>query len=250
MYQRGSDYLHWSLRGDLAGINASSANVPITDAFGDVVNGIRQVYDWNGAWLYRNELTETGGLVQVGVRWYDHAVGRFLQQDPWLGDIYAPLTLNAYAYCVNDPLNAVDPGGNAVVGLVLLAVVLVVVLAGCDGPRPPNAPAEIPSKPPLPPLPGLPHCGPVEYTPPVISAPPEIGDWYWKPQNPPAPGWVWRGRGEPGSSQGSWHNPDTGESLHPDLGHGTPDGPHWDYIDPQGRKYRYYPDGRLVPKRR
>ena len=111
LYQRGGDYLHWDLRGDLAGVNNSSANVPITDAFGDLVNGMRQVYDWNGAWLYRNELTESGGLVQVGVRWYDPAIGRFLQQDPWLGSVYAPLTLNAYAYCVNDPVNAVDPDG-------------------------------------------------------------------------------------------------------------------------------------------
>ncbi|MEM2591836.1 MAG: RHS repeat-associated core domain-containing protein [Thermofilaceae archaeon] len=111
LYQRGSDYLHWSLRGDLAGINASSANVPIVDAFGELVSGMRQVYDWNGAWLYRNELVETGGLVQVGVRWYDPVVGRFLQQDPWLGNMYAPLTLNAYAYCLNDPVNAVDPDG-------------------------------------------------------------------------------------------------------------------------------------------
>jgi RHS repeat-associated protein len=111
LYQRGSDYLHWNLRGDLAGINNSSANIPITDAFGDGVSGMRQVYDWNGAWLYRNELTETGGLVKVGIRWYDPAVGRFLQQDPWLGSAYAPLTLNAYGYCVNDPVNAVDPDG-------------------------------------------------------------------------------------------------------------------------------------------
>jgi len=43
LYQRGNDYLHWSLRGDLAGIGASSANVPITDAFGDTVNGMRPV---------------------------------------------------------------------------------------------------------------------------------------------------------------------------------------------------------------
>ncbi len=57
------------------------------------------------------ELVETGGLVKVGVRWYDPAVGRFLQPDPWLGSVYAPLTLNAYAYCVNDPVNAVDPSG-------------------------------------------------------------------------------------------------------------------------------------------
>jgi RHS repeat-associated protein len=72
---------------------------------------MRQVYDWNGAWLYRNELTESGGLVQVGVRWYDPAVGRFLQQDPWLGSLYAPLTLNAYAYCVNDSVNLTGVNG-------------------------------------------------------------------------------------------------------------------------------------------
>jgi RHS repeat-associated protein len=62
---------------------------------GDLVSGARQTYDWNGAWGYRNEAL-TGGLQKVGVRWYDPAVGRFLRQDPWLGSIYAPLTLNAY----------------------------------------------------------------------------------------------------------------------------------------------------------
>ncbi len=47
----------------------------------------------------------------MGVRWYDPYTGRFLQQDPWLGSVSVPLTLNAYAYCVNDPMNAVDPSG-------------------------------------------------------------------------------------------------------------------------------------------
>ncbi|GIV07273.1 MAG: hypothetical protein KatS3mg017_0475 [Fimbriimonadales bacterium] len=74
-------------------------------------NSVCPTYASNGAWLYRNELTETGGLVKVGVRWYGPAVGRFLQQDPWLGSVYAPLTLNGYGYCVNDPVNAVDPDG-------------------------------------------------------------------------------------------------------------------------------------------
>ncbi|GIV06410.1 MAG: hypothetical protein KatS3mg016_1985 [Fimbriimonadales bacterium] len=110
----------------VAGIGVSSANVPITDAFGDLVSGMRQVYDWNGAWLYRNELTETGGLVKVGVRWYDPAVGRFLQQDPWLGSLYAPLTLNAYTYCVNDPVNAVDPSGR----IPLIAAIAIGFVAG------------------------------------------------------------------------------------------------------------------------
>ena len=107
---------------------------------------MRQVYDWNGAWLYRNELTESGGLVQVGVRWYDPTVGRFLQQDPWLGSLYAPLTLNAYAYCVNDPVNAVDPDGHlpvlVAIGIGILAgLILDEVLERVGGAAPPSAPA-------------------------------------------------------------------------------------------------------------
>jgi RHS repeat-associated protein len=117
MYQQvsnaGMEYKHWNLRGDLAATSSPTgaySPAPITDAFGDTIAGARPTYDWNGAWGYRNEAL-TGGLQKVGVRWYDPAVGRFLQQDPWLGDIYEPLTLNGYGYCVNDPVNAVDPSG-------------------------------------------------------------------------------------------------------------------------------------------
>ncbi|WP_219724741.1 RHS repeat-associated core domain-containing protein, partial [Fischerella thermalis] len=109
----GVEYKQWNLRGDLAATSSPTgayAPAPMTDAFGDLVAGARQTYDWNGAWGYRNEAL-TGGLQRVGVRWYDPTVGRFLQQDPWLRSIYAPLTLNAYRYCVNDPVNAVDPSG-------------------------------------------------------------------------------------------------------------------------------------------
>jgi RHS repeat-associated protein len=118
MYQQisnaGAEYKHWNVRGDLAVTSSPTgayAPAPITDAFGDTVAGARQTYDWNGSWGYRNELVEAGGLQKVGVRWYDPAVGRFLQLDPWLGDIYLPLTLNGYGYCVNDPIQWVDPSG-------------------------------------------------------------------------------------------------------------------------------------------
>jgi RHS repeat-associated protein len=74
------------------------------------VSGTPDVYAWNGAWGYRNE-ANTGGLQKVGVRWYDSHTGRFLQKDPWLGDLYEPLTLNVYGYCVNEPVGFVDPSG-------------------------------------------------------------------------------------------------------------------------------------------
>lgn len=38
--------------------------------------------------------------------------------------------------------------------------------------------------------------------------------------------WKWR---DP-KDKGAWHNPKTGETLHPDLDHPTPEGPLWDYI--------------------
>jgi RHS repeat-associated protein len=89
-------------RGDLAAtasVGEPVQRAPVFDAFGDLVSGSPEVYAWNGAWGYRHE-AHTGGLQKVGVRWYDPAIGRFLQKDPWLGSPYAPLTLNRYGYCV------------------------------------------------------------------------------------------------------------------------------------------------------
>ncbi len=109
----GMEYKHWSWRGDLmakSGASGAYSLAPVTDAFGDTVSGVREAYDWNGAWGYRNEAF-TGGLQKVGVRWYDPSVGRFLQVDPWLGSLYAPRTLNGYGYCVNDPLGYIDSTG-------------------------------------------------------------------------------------------------------------------------------------------
>jgi Bacterial toxin 37 len=64
------------------------------------------------------------------------------------------------------------------------------------------------------------------------------------------PGWTWRGKpGEPiGGDKGAWFNPKTGETLHPDLGHGVSVGPHWDWRDPDGNFWRLFPDGRIKPR--
>ncbi|WP_460058705.1 hypothetical protein, partial [Pseudolactococcus yaeyamensis] len=69
------------------------------------------------------------------------------------------------------------------------------------------------------------------------------------PEHPPGKDYEWRGSGAPGTSQGNWYNPKTGESLHPDLDHPDPIGPHWDYKPGRGEPdSRIFPDGSIVPK--
>jgi len=57
------------------------------------------------------------------------------------------------------------------------------------------------------------------------------------PTKCPGKGFEWRGKGKPGSKEGNWYNPETKESLHPDLDHPPPKSPHWDYESPD------FPDG-------
>jgi len=52
----------------------------------------------------------------------------------------------------------------------------------------------------------------------------------------------------PGDFRGNWYNPETGETLRPDLSHPLPIGPHYDYRGPDGQWYRWFPDGRFELK--
>jgi len=47
------------------------------------------------------------GLYYYNARYYDPALGRFVSADPLVG-------LNRYAYCANNPVNAIDPSGYVV----------------------------------------------------------------------------------------------------------------------------------------
>lgn len=69
------------------------------------------------------------------------------------------------------------------------------------------------------------------------GAPPYPGD---DPNKAPGPEWEKKDR--------NWYNPETDESLSPDLKHPEPYGPHWDWKKSSGKWYRLYPDGRVEPK--
>ncbi len=103
-------------------------------AFGEVIGGnntgaSQSVYQWGAQSGYRMDGGSGGGgdcgLVKVGARYYDPAVGRFTSRDSDMGqelsaipnlagllDDLPALGHNAYGYCGGDPVNATDPSGH------------------------------------------------------------------------------------------------------------------------------------------
>ncbi len=51
------------------------------------------------------------GIYDYKARWYNPALGRFMQPDPMIANLYRPQALHPYSYVENDPLNAIDPTG-------------------------------------------------------------------------------------------------------------------------------------------
>ena len=68
------------------------------------------------------------------------------------------------------------------------------------------------------------------------------------PSKSPGKGFEWRGKSSPKDGKGNWYNPKTGEKWNSDLSHVEPIGPHWDYTDSNGNKYRVFPNGRIEKK--
>jgi RHS repeat-associated protein len=106
--------------------DAAGSVTALTDPAGTVVASYR--YDAFGAVTYtggtdhalaaRNPLRYRGyyldaatGLYYLPARYYDPATARFLSQDPAPPVAVDPSTLNAYTYCIGDPVNLLDPDG-------------------------------------------------------------------------------------------------------------------------------------------
>ncbi len=76
------------------------------DAFGNILDSVEQI---------ENRIRYTGqqydgitGQYYLRARYYNPAVGRFMQEDTYRGD-----GLNLYAYCANNPVTYYDPSGYA-----------------------------------------------------------------------------------------------------------------------------------------
>ena len=213
------------------------------------------------------------GLVNFWHRWYDPAAGRWLSIDP---DGFAAGDANLYRYVQNSPLANIDPSGhNADVAILPAggAAAAAAALAAAEAAAAEAAAAAAATAAAAAPAAACVAAGAGGYWlgsqideaglnpfTPILTG---IAGWWYATTNPASPGWPgddptvgpagteWRGQpgSTPGSEEGSYYNPNTGEVFRPDLCHPPGVDPHWDYRDSSKKWWRIFPDGQIVPKR-
>ena len=98
------------------------------DAWGNAVNTTGTTPN---VYLYRGEQYDSDlMLYYLRARYYNAATGRFLNRDPYPGNIAAPTTLHRYVYGAADPINRRDPSGRLVLEETELLVIPAAVQVG------------------------------------------------------------------------------------------------------------------------
>ena len=113
-----------NLQGDVVGICSSSGTLIgeyVYDAWGNLLEEPTNGVLLANPFRYRGYYYDTSiGLYYLNSRYYDPETGRFLNED--LVSYLEPETIggiNLYAYCLNDPVNNIDPSGHLVLSLLI-----------------------------------------------------------------------------------------------------------------------------------
>ena len=225
------------------------------DAWGNIVSSSGRLAEINPlryrGYYYDNET----GFYYLQSRYYDPANRRFINADSYASTGQGFIGTNMFAYCNNSPILFVDHDGNDAEAVGWWASTMW-WLCAADGPIPVgdalyglgiivfggisiytasnfSFEVDLPKE----------HSSPCE-----VEEETEVPEVTYPGDDPAeAPeGYEWRGNGQQGSSKGGYANSGDGkDSWHPDLDHGGDIGPHWDYNDGHGHKWRVFPDNRI-----
>ena len=251
-------YYVLNLQGDVVKLIQANGHVVAQytyDAWGNILDSGGNLAEVNPlryrGYYYDNET----GFYYLQSRYYDPQNRRFINADSYASTGQGFVGTNMFAYCNNSPILFVDhdgddaeavgwwastmwwlcaadgpiPVGDALYGLGIIVFGGISIYTASNFSFEVDLPKE--------------HSSPCEAEEetevPEVTYP---GD---DPAEAPE-GYEWRGNGQQGSSKGGYANSGDGkDSWHPDLDHGGDIGPHWDYNDGHGHKWRVFPDNRI-----
>lgn len=108
----GVSYYHYDGLGSTRSLTDVTGAITDTydyEAFGELLNSSGST---ENKYLFTGEQYDAGlDQYYLRARYYDQGVGRFTQQDEWMGRDHDPVTLHKYLYAGNDPVLMVDPSG-------------------------------------------------------------------------------------------------------------------------------------------
>ena len=225
------------------------------DAWGNILSSSGSLAEINPL-RYRGYYYDSEtGFYYLQSRYYDPQNRRFINADSYASTGQGFVGTNMFAYCNNSPILFVDHDGNDAEAVGWWASTMW-WLCAADGPIPVgdalyglgiivfggisiytasnfSFEVDLPKE----------HSSPCE-----VEEETEVPEVTYPGDDPAeAPeGYEWRGNGQQGSSKGGYANSGDGkDSWHPDLDHGGDIGPHWDYNDGHGHKWRVFPDNRI-----
>jgi len=117
----GVTYLHGDHLGSTSVTSGAQPGTQTYYPYGGVRSGsLPTDYTFTG-----QKRDNEAGLLYYGARYYDSAIGRFIQADTIISDGYNPQDWNRYTYTRNNPLRYTDPSGRicvpCVIGVLIVA---------------------------------------------------------------------------------------------------------------------------------
>jgi len=106
-------YYHYDGLGSTRALSNGAGDITDTynyEAFGELLNSTGAS---DNSYLFAGEQTDSFlGQQYLRARYYDSGIGRFTQQDTYMGNNSDPVSLHKYLYASSDPANWTDPTGN------------------------------------------------------------------------------------------------------------------------------------------
>jgi RHS repeat-associated protein len=114
----GVVYLHSDHLGSTSVTSGATSSAQTYYPFGSIRTATGSVPTDFGFTGQRRDAS--AGLMYYGARYYDSALGRFIQADTWVPSPNIPQNLNRYTYTLNNPLRYADPDGHCVPACAIL----------------------------------------------------------------------------------------------------------------------------------